>query len=105
MLRNGLQAAQKNGRFSSLPLAVSRFFFLTNMQLADGSAASTLLGTGREAGADEVDFHMIRRRNLEIDGDVREEAKVLRAGVLVGVVKTCRRTSVKPKKKCCTSEP
>ena len=74
------------------------YFFLADVQLADGSAASTLLGTGREVGADEDDFHMILRRNLEIDGDEREETKGLRAGALAGVVKTCRMTSVKPKK-------
>ena len=65
----------KNSRFGFLPLAVSRLFFPTHVQLANGSAASTLLGTGREARADKDDFHMIRRRNLEIDGDEREEAE------------------------------
>ena len=52
------------------------FFRLTNVQSADGSAAASFLGTGHEAGADEDDFHMIRRRNLEIDGDEREDAGV-----------------------------
>ncbi|KAI9463673.1 hypothetical protein BJY52DRAFT_1202944 [Lactarius psammicola] len=64
----------------------------------DGSAAATLLGTGREAGADEDDFHMIRRRNLEIDRDERKEAKAERAGVVAGVVKASGRTSIKPNK-------
>ena len=36
------------------------------MQLADGSAASTLLGTGREAGADEVDFHSFGEEILKL---------------------------------------
>lgn len=68
---------------------------MTNAQLADGGAAATLLGTGREAGADEDDFHMIRRRKLEIDRDEREEGKALRAGAVTGVVEA---PSVKPKK-------
>jgi len=66
-------------------------------QKIDGSASS-FLGTGREAGADEDDSHMIRRRILEIGGDEREEAKALRAGALAGVVKASNRTSIKPKK-------
>jgi len=66
--------------------------------LADGGAGATFLGTGREAGADEDDFHMIRRRNLEIDRDERVEAKALRADVAAGVVKAPGRTSVKPNK-------
>ncbi|KAH9002149.1 hypothetical protein EDB86DRAFT_369956 [Lactarius hatsudake] len=64
----------------------------------DGGAAATLLGTGREAGADEDDFHMIRRRNLEIDRDERKETKALRAGAVADVVKASGRTSVKPNK-------
>jgi len=66
--------------------------------LADGSAGATLLGTGREAGADEDEFHMIRRRNLAIDRDEREEAKTLRVGAVAGVVKASGQTSVKTKK-------
>ncbi|KAI9442259.1 hypothetical protein H4582DRAFT_1927424 [Lactarius indigo] len=64
----------------------------------DGGAAAALLGTGREAGADEDDFHMIQRRNLEIDKDERKEAKTLRVGGVAGVVKVSGRTSVKPNK-------
>ncbi|KAH9083575.1 hypothetical protein EDB83DRAFT_2330011 [Lactarius deliciosus] len=64
----------------------------------DGGAAATFLGTGREAGADEDDFHMIRRRNLEIDRDERKETKALRAGAVADVVKASGRTSVKPNK-------
>jgi zinc finger CCHC domain-containing protein 9 len=68
---------------------------VTNVQLPDGGAVATLLGTGREAGADEDDFHMIRRRNLEIDRDERAEGKAPRAGSVAGVVEA---PSVKPKK-------
>ena len=73
-------------------------FGLTNEQLPDGSIAATLLGTGREAGADEDDFHLIRRRNMEIDRDEREQAKSLQAVAATSVVKASGRTSVKPKK-------
>jgi zinc finger CCHC domain-containing protein 9 len=62
------------------------------------------LGTGRGAGADEDDFHTIRRKNAEMDRDelgeerVRKEAKV-RAGALTGVVKAFGKAPVvKPKK-------
>ncbi|KAF8274573.1 hypothetical protein EI94DRAFT_1713750 [Lactarius quietus] len=65
---------------------------------ADASADASLLGIGREAGADEDDFHMIQRRNLEIDGNEREEAKALRDGATARVIKASGRTSVKPKK-------
>ena len=66
--------------------------------MADGSAASTFLGAGHEAGADEDDFHLIRRRNLEIDRDEREQAKAMQAGAVAEAVKASGRTSVKPKK-------
>ncbi len=62
-----------------------------------------MLGTGREAGADEDDFHTIRRKNAEIDRDehgeerAQKEAKV-RAGAFTGVVKAFGRTPVKSKK-------
>ena len=69
-----------------------------DVQLTDGSAAATLLGTGREAGADEDDFHMIRRKNLEIDKDEQEEGKArVVAGAVVEASQACR-TTVKPKK-------
>jgi len=65
----------------------------------DGSTAATFLGMGYEAGADEDDFHMIRRRNLEVDRDEREEGKALRAGAVAGaIVEASGRTPVKPKK-------
>jgi len=61
-----------------------------------------LLGTGHEAGADEDDFHTIRRKNAEMDRDeqggerARKEAKV-RAGALTGVVKAFGKAPVQPK--------
>jgi zinc finger CCHC domain-containing protein 9 len=62
-----------------------------------------LLGTGREAGADEDDFHTIQQKNAEMDRDEhgeersRKEVK-LRAGAFTGVVKAFGKTTVKSKK-------
>ena len=62
-----------------------------------------MLGTGREAGADEDDFHTIRQKNAEMDRDEhreersRKQAKV-RAGAFTGVVKAFGKTAVKSKK-------
>ncbi|KAL6299338.1 hypothetical protein BKA93DRAFT_608332 [Sparassis latifolia] len=50
--------------------------------------ASTMLflGTGREAGADEDDFHTFKRRNAEVDKSEKTEQRVKRqADVKVGV--------------------
>jgi zinc finger CCHC domain-containing protein 9 len=61
-----------------------------------------LLGTGREAGADEDDFHTIRRKNVEMNLEergeerARKEAKV-RAGALTVVVKAFGKAPAKPK--------
>ena len=52
------------------------FFRLTDVSV-NGGAAASFLGAGYEAGADEDDFHMPRRKNLEIDGDEREDAGVV----------------------------
>ena len=54
--------------------------------------ATTVLGTGREAGADEDDFHMFKRRIIEVERDEKQEAKLkemldVRAGALSGTVK------------------
>ncbi|KAI0268729.1 hypothetical protein BC834DRAFT_651030 [Gloeopeniophorella convolvens] len=67
------------------------------------TAVAALLGTGHEAGADEDDFHTIRRKNVEVDMDergeerARKEAKV-RAGALTGIVRSFGKAPVKPKK-------
>jgi zinc finger CCHC domain-containing protein 9 len=76
---------------------------LTNAWTAESSAVATLLGTGHEGGADEDDFHIIRRKNAEVDRDehgeerARKEAKV-RAGAFTGIVKASGKTPEKPKK-------
>ncbi|KAH7923147.1 hypothetical protein BV22DRAFT_1015989 [Leucogyrophana mollusca] len=52
----------------------------------------TMFGTGRDAGADEDDFHTFKRRNAEVDKDEKREEKTKRlvdvkAGVHTGTVK------------------
>ncbi|KAF8149481.1 hypothetical protein B0H34DRAFT_667709 [Crassisporium funariophilum] len=51
-----------------------------------------MLGTGREAGPDEDDFHTYKRRTTELDRDEKQENKMkellqLKAGVQSGVVR------------------
>lgn len=53
---------------------------------------TTVLGTGREAGADEDDFHTFKRNTIEIDRDEKKESRLkemldIRAGALSGAVK------------------
>ncbi|KIM45524.1 hypothetical protein M413DRAFT_342817 [Hebeloma cylindrosporum] len=65
---------------------------------------TTVLGTGREAGPDEDDFHMFKRRTTEIDRDEKQETKLkemldLRAGVLSGSVKAFGNVPPSVKKK------
>jgi zinc finger CCHC domain-containing protein 9 len=79
------------------------FHILTNAWTVEGSAVATLLGAGHEGGADEDDFHTIRRKNAEVDREehgeerARKEAKV-RAGAFTGIVKAFGKNPVKPKK-------
>ena len=54
--------------------------------------ATLVLGTGREAGPDEDDFHTFKRRTAEVDRDEKQATKrkqmlELRAGAHSGVVK------------------
>jgi len=53
---------------------------------------TTVLGTGREAGADEDDFHTFKRRTTEVEHDEKQETKLkemldVRSGALSGAVK------------------
>jgi zinc finger CCHC domain-containing protein 9 len=64
---------------------------------------TTVLGTGREAGADEDDFHMFKRKTSEIEHDEKKEAKLkelleVRAGALSGTIKPFANVP-QPKKK------
>ena len=36
---------------------------------------TAVFGTGREAGADEDDFHTFKRKNVEVDREVQSEEK------------------------------
>ena len=53
---------------------------------------TVVLGTGREAGPDEDDFHIFKRRTAEVDRDEKQATKrkqmlELRAGAHSGVIK------------------
>lgn len=63
-----------------------------------------MLGTGREVGPDEDDFHTFKRRTTEVDRDEKEATKrkqmlELRAGVHSGVVKAFGNVPAMSKKK------
>ena len=46
---------------------------------------TAVFGTGREAGADEDDFHTFKRKNVEVDREVQSEEKSRKmAAVRVG---------------------
>jgi hypothetical protein len=56
------------------------------------NTSTTVFGTGADAGADEDDFHTLKRRRAEVDRDERTEERVrkmanVKAGVHSGVVK------------------
>ncbi|KAJ7452342.1 hypothetical protein B0H11DRAFT_286676 [Mycena galericulata] len=64
---------------------------------------SVMFGVGREAGADEDDFHAFKRRKTEVDRDVKQEEKLrrsvdIKAGALSGIVKPFGIVPLKPKK-------
>jgi len=51
-----------------------------------------VFGIGRDAGADEDDFHILKRKTAEVDRDEKSEEKIqkmakVRAGVHSGIVK------------------
>lgn len=65
---------------------------------------STVLGTGREAGADEDDFHTFKRHTTELDRDEKQEDKIkrsldIKAGAHSGVVQTFGNVPKPPTKK------
>jgi len=52
-----------------------------------------MFGTGKEAGADEDDFHVFKRKNREVSKSERDESKQkkqleLKVGVHTGTVKS-----------------
>jgi len=60
-----------------------------------------MFGVGRETGADEDDFHTLKRRKTEINLDEKQEMKRAvdaRAGAHSGIVKPFGTNPVKSKK-------
>ncbi|KAI9459098.1 hypothetical protein F5148DRAFT_1276836 [Russula earlei] len=99
--RNNGKGVYPNGGSCKLCGETSHLAKDCTLRKIEGNAVSTLLGTGREAGADEDDFHAIRRKNVEMDRDERGEARVrkeakVRAGALTGVVRAFGKAPVKP---------
>ncbi|PFH53693.1 hypothetical protein AMATHDRAFT_137080, partial [Amanita thiersii Skay4041] len=65
---------------------------------------SAILGTGKEAGADEDDFHTLNRKRSELDRDEKREEKKKHAlnvkiGVQSGIVKAFGKQPKPPAKK------
>ncbi|KAI0319174.1 hypothetical protein OF83DRAFT_1170444 [Amylostereum chailletii] len=63
-----------------------------NLRKPETNAGSVMFGTGREAGPDEDDFHIFKRKTVEVDRDERSEDHVrrmakIRAGAHSGIVK------------------
>ncbi|KAI9001181.1 hypothetical protein BD414DRAFT_473869 [Trametes punicea] len=68
------------------------------------TANALLVGTGREAGADEDDFHTFKRINIEVDKELKAEERAKRradvkVGAHSGVVKAYGETPPATKKK------
>ncbi|KAJ7235466.1 hypothetical protein B0H12DRAFT_1191377 [Mycena haematopus] len=61
----------------------------------DSMQDSTMLGVGREAGADEDDFHILKRRKTEVDHDEKLQVKMKR---VVDDVNKPYGNNLKPKK-------
>ncbi|KZV66897.1 hypothetical protein PENSPDRAFT_676897 [Peniophora sp. CONT] len=62
------------------------------LRQTDPGLVAAVFGTGREAGADEDDFHTVRRKNVEVDREVMSEEKrkkmaEIRAGKHSGAVR------------------
>ncbi|KAJ7097866.1 hypothetical protein B0H15DRAFT_937262 [Mycena belliarum] len=69
----------------------------------DSIKDSVVFGIGREAGADEDDFHTLKRHKTEVDRDEKQEEKLKRlldvkAGAHSGTVKPFGTMPPKPKK-------
>lgn len=89
------------GEVHSLP---NGYFVKLTRTTLDVIDTSTVLGTGREAGADEDDFHTFKRHTTELDRDKKQEDKIKRsldvkAGAHSGVVKTFGNVPKPPTKK------
>lgn len=70
----------------------ARIFHYLYLHGTEVKATTVMVGTGREAGADEDDFHTFKRVNAEVDHAEKAEERVKRraevkVGALTGVVK------------------
>ncbi|KAJ7219334.1 hypothetical protein GGX14DRAFT_591632 [Mycena pura] len=74
---------------------------LREQSLTNNMKDAAVFGVGREAGADEDDFHILKRRKTELDRDEKGDKRLkrladIKAGVHSGIVKPFG-TKVKPK--------
>lgn len=56
-------------------------------------SGTTFVGMGHGAGADEDDFHTLKRRNVEVDRDIKKDERVkkkssVQTGPYTGTAKT-----------------
>ncbi|TDL24284.1 hypothetical protein BD410DRAFT_767502 [Rickenella mellea] len=63
------------------------------LRIQQPSASTIYVGSGQEAGADEDDFHILKRKTAEVDKEERDESKTkrlanIKAGALTGIVKS-----------------
>lgn len=70
---------------------------------AEVTSKTLFVGTGREAGADEDDFHILRRKTAEVTRDeTKEERRKKKADIKVaahsGIVKSFGQAPVQAKK-------
>ncbi|KAG6335692.1 hypothetical protein ID866_3398 [Astraeus odoratus] len=65
-----------------------------------GTAAGAVFGTGKEAGADEDDFHVFKRKNVEVSKDENrdKERKLqdVKAGARTKAIKSCGKPTLTP---------
>ena len=72
--------------------------------MSEVTSKTLFVGTGREAGADEDDFHTFKRMTAEVDKSEKAEEKAkkkagVKVGALSGVVRAFGDTSAPKKKK------
>ncbi|CCL99658.1 uncharacterized protein FIBRA_01678 [Fibroporia radiculosa] len=68
------------------------------------ASAALFLGTGLDAGADEDDFHLFKRRNAEVDRTEKTEERLkrkanIRVGAHTGIIRSFPKRSATPSMK------
>ncbi|KAL4249013.1 Zinc finger CCHC domain-containing protein 9 [Abortiporus biennis] len=102
--QNASKGVYPNGGCCKLCGETSHLAKNCQLRKEDVSSKTILLGTGREAGADEDDFHTFKRKTAEISreekGDERrKKMQNIKMGVHSGVVKSFGQAAApKPKK-------